>query len=54
VLEARGERFIAEAEAIARWILTEGAGDFRRFAILFRRMTVIDDYLDVLDRGGVP
>src|SRR5207249_1672663 len=54
ILEAKGERFIAEAEAIARWIKSTAGGDLKRFAILFRRMTIIDDYLDVLDREGVP
>ncbi|HKO00158.1 MAG TPA: UvrD-helicase domain-containing protein, partial [Thermoanaerobaculia bacterium] len=54
LLEAKGERFIAEAEAMARWIERRGGGDYRRFAILFRRMTIIDDYLDVFDREGVP
>src|SRR5205085_11525339 len=54
LLEAKGERYIAEAEAIARWIKTNANGDLKRFAILFRRMTIIDDYLDVLDREGVP
>jgi len=54
MLEAKGERFIAEAEAMARWIQANADSDFKRFAILFRRMTIIDDYLDVFDREGVP
>jgi ATP-dependent helicase/nuclease subunit A len=54
ILEPTGERLIGEAEAIARWIHERGGGDFRQFAILFRRMTIIDDYLDVFDREGVP
>jgi ATP-dependent helicase/nuclease subunit A len=52
--DERGDRFVAEAEAMARWIHAHGEGDFRRYAILFRRMTQIDDYLDVFDREGVP
>jgi ATP-dependent helicase/nuclease subunit A len=52
LLEAKGDRFISEAEAIARWIHASGE-ELKRFAILFRRMTVIDDYLDVFDREGV-
>ena len=54
LLEPAGERLAGEAEAIARWIHARGGGDFRQFAILFRRMTIIDDYLDVFDREGVP
>jgi ATP-dependent helicase/nuclease subunit A len=49
-----GERHTREAEAIANWIESNRDGDYRRFAILFRRMTVIDAYLDVFDRRGVP
>jgi ATP-dependent helicase/nuclease subunit A len=47
-----GDRHFAEAEAIAEWILARG-DDRRRFAILFRRLTKIDDYLDTLDRYGI-
>ncbi len=51
-----GDRFIAEGEAIARWIESrrdaEGS-DLRRFALLFRRLTIVDDYLDTLDRHGI-
>src|SRR5205807_2479983 len=54
LIDGGGDRFIGEAEAIARWIHAHGAGDFRRFAILFRRMTQIDDYLDVFDREAIP
>jgi ATP-dependent helicase/nuclease subunit A len=54
LIDGGGERFIGEAEAIARWIHEHGGGDFRRFAILFRRMTQIDDYLDVFDREEIP
>lgn len=50
---AEGEtRFTREAEVIADWIA--GASDFRRYAILFRRMTQIDAYLDVFDARGIP
>jgi ATP-dependent helicase/nuclease subunit A len=52
--DERGDRFIAEADAISRWIEAHGERNYRRFAILFRRMTQIDDYLDVFDRNGVP
>ena len=31
----------------------EAARDLQRFAILFRRLTVIDDYLDTLERYGI-
>jgi ATP-dependent helicase/nuclease subunit A len=66
------DRYIAEAEAIAKWIglrssevaelrsaaeprnpATPQPHNLSRFAILFRRMTRIDDYLDVLDRHGI-
>ena len=45
-----------EPEAIAQWIATNRAGgdrDLQRFAILFRRMTILDEYLDALDRHGI-
>jgi ATP-dependent helicase/nuclease subunit A len=45
-----------EAEAIAQWILKHRDGtdrDLQRFAILFRRLTRLDDYLDVFDRYGI-
>jgi ATP-dependent helicase/nuclease subunit A len=54
--DENGDRRTAEAEAIARWISTHrhgGAGDLRRFAILFRRLNIIDGYLDVFDREGI-
>ncbi len=46
---------LAEAEAIAAWIQANRGGetDLRRFAILFRRMTRLDDYLDVFDREQI-
>jgi ATP-dependent helicase/nuclease subunit A len=48
----RNDRFTAEAEAIAAWILERG-GDLRRYALLFRRTTKLDDYLDVFERRGI-
>jgi len=45
-----------EPEAIAQWISEHRDGsdrDLQRFAILFRRLTRLDDYLDVLDRYGI-
>lgn len=49
-------RLTAEAEAIAAWIEAhrerEGE-DLRRFAILFRRLTIVDDFLDALDRHHI-
>ena len=59
--DEKSDRFFAEAEAIAEWIRahrpagrTADALDLQRFAILFRRLTKIDDYLDTLDRYGIP
>ncbi len=54
--EERPARFFAEGEAIAAWIQANrdgGPTDLQRFAILFRRLTVLDDYLDVLRRNGI-
>ncbi len=54
--DEKSDRFFAEAEAIAEWILANrdgGAKDLQRFAILFRRLTVLDDYLDTLQRYGI-
>ena len=51
--DAPADRFLAEAEAIAEWIRANSDGDLRRFAILFRRLTKLDDYLDTLDRYGI-
>ena len=48
----RGDRFAAEAESIAAWIRSRG-DDLRRYALLFRRTTKLDDYLDVFDRRGL-
>lgn len=59
--DEKSDRFFAEAEAIAEWIRanrpadrTSEVLDLQRFAILFRRLTKIDDYLDTLDRYGIP
>ena len=49
---ARDDRFTAEAESIAAWIAERG-GDLRRYALLFRRTTKLDDYLDVFERRGI-
>jgi ATP-dependent helicase/nuclease subunit A len=54
--EEKEERGPAEAEAIAEWIRAHRDGserDLQRFAILFRRLTRIDEYLDVFDRYGI-
>jgi ATP-dependent helicase/nuclease subunit A len=48
----REDRFVAEAEAIAAWIQKRG-GDLRKYALLLRRTTKLDDYLDVFDRRGI-
>jgi len=50
---ARDDRFTSEAESIAAWILARG-GDLRRYALLFRRTTKLDDYLDVFERRRIP
>jgi ATP-dependent helicase/nuclease subunit A len=50
--DEKSDRHFAEAEAIAEWIRSRG-DDLRRFAILFRRLTKIDDYLDTFDRYGI-
>jgi ATP-dependent exoDNAse (exonuclease V) beta subunit len=50
--EDRADRFAAEAESIAAWI-SERGDDLRRYALLFRRTTKLDDYLDVFDRRGL-
>ncbi|MFL6245553.1 MAG: UvrD-helicase domain-containing protein [Thermoanaerobaculia bacterium] len=55
--DEKSDRFFAEAEAIAEWIRANRNDeplDLQRFAILFRRLTKIDDYLDTLDRYGIP
>jgi ATP-dependent helicase/nuclease subunit A len=43
------ERQIDEAEVIAEWILARG-GDLRNYAILLRRLSKLDHYLDTFDR----
>ncbi len=49
---AAGNRYMAEAEKIAEWILARG-GELNRYAILFRRLSKLDDYLDTFDRYGI-
>lgn len=54
--EEKADRFFVEAEAVAEWIRANREGgdrDLQRFAILFRRLTRLDDYLDTLDRYGI-
>src|SRR5204862_7751143 len=43
----------SEPEEIATWIEENSDGDLRRFAILLRRMSRLDDYLDALDRHRI-
>ncbi len=50
--DEKGDRHFCEAESIAEWIRARG-GELRQYAILFRRLTKIDDYLDTLDRYGI-
>ncbi|HVT44889.1 MAG TPA: UvrD-helicase domain-containing protein [Thermoanaerobaculia bacterium] len=48
---------LQQGRAIAEWIETRRAADassYGRFAILFRRMTRVEDYLDALERRGIP
>jgi ATP-dependent helicase/nuclease subunit A len=56
--DEKSDRWFAEAEAIATWIQARRDADdpldLQRFAILFRRLTKIDDYLDTLDRYRIP
>ncbi|HUP46962.1 MAG TPA: UvrD-helicase domain-containing protein [Thermoanaerobaculia bacterium] len=54
--DEKSDRHLSEAEAIAEWIEAnrDRAGrDLRPFAILFRRTTKLDDYLDTFDRYGI-
>ncbi len=47
---------VAEARAIAAWLHAEepdGTG-FGRYAILLRRLTRVADYVDTLERAGIP
>jgi len=46
-------RTLSEGEQAAEWIAMRG-GDLRQYAMLFRRGTKLDDYLDALDRYGIP
>ena len=43
-----------EAEAIVAWIRERNESDLRRFALLFRRRTRMEAYLDVFDRHQLP
>ena len=43
-----------EAEAIVAWIRSRNESDLRRFALLFRRRTRMETYLDVFDRHQLP
>jgi len=49
----RNDRFASEAESIAAWIGERGE-ELRTYALLFRRTTKLDDYLDVFERRGIP
>ena len=43
-----------EAETIVSWIRSRADADLRKFALLFRRKTKMEEYLDVFDKHGVP
>ncbi|MEO8217640.1 MAG: UvrD-helicase domain-containing protein [Acidobacteriota bacterium] len=46
-----------QAHTIARWIqsrVAEGAEDFRGFALLFRKLTNVELYLETFDLYGIP
>lgn len=54
--EDKADQQLCEAESIAAWIAAHRDfkdGDLKRFALLFRRLTVIDDYLEVFERHGI-
>jgi len=54
--DEKADRHRVEADAIAKWIQANRDGgplDLQRFAILFRRLTKIDDYLDTFDRHHI-
>jgi ATP-dependent helicase/nuclease subunit A len=54
--DEKKERQANEGSAIATWIGAhrhESPTDLRRFAILFRRTTYLDDYLDALDHADI-
>jgi ATP-dependent helicase/nuclease subunit A len=54
ILNTSTKEATAEADTIAAWIKDNcDDGDLRRFAILLRRMTKLDDYLDGLDRHSI-
>ncbi|HSP16141.1 MAG TPA: UvrD-helicase domain-containing protein [Thermoanaerobaculia bacterium] len=46
------ERQLGEAEVIAEWIRSRG-GELRDYAILLRRLSKLDLYLDTFDRYGI-
>ena len=46
------DRQIDEAEKISEWILARG-GKLNRYAILLRRLSKLDHYLDTFDRYGI-
>jgi ATP-dependent helicase/nuclease subunit A len=43
----------AEAETIVSWIRSREHADLRSYALLFRRKTKMEEYLDVFDRHGL-
>jgi ATP-dependent helicase/nuclease subunit A len=43
----------AEAEAIVAWIRKQNESDLRKFALLFRRKTKMEAYLDVFDKHNL-
>ena len=47
------ERQLDEAEAIAEWIRARGTSDLRGYAVLLRRLSKLDHYLDTFDRYGI-
>ncbi len=51
--EEPDDRAGREAAAIVSWIRARNESDLRKFALLFRRRTKIDLYLDVFDRYGL-
>jgi ATP-dependent helicase/nuclease subunit A len=59
--EHKDDRYLAEAEALASWIQTRASRDaegrepdYRAFAVLFRRVSKLDVYLEALDRARIP
>ncbi|HUP48103.1 MAG TPA: UvrD-helicase domain-containing protein, partial [Thermoanaerobaculia bacterium] len=54
--DEKSDRHLSEAESVAEWIEAHRdrrGEDLRRFAILFRRTTKLDEYLDTFDRYGI-